>query len=272
MINRFLIALTLTVTLSACASANLSGLNFGRNQANSCVDIYVQDIRPYVVNGDKGADFVGILRGGFGQPHDYSTEKGTSLASEIGNALETSFFEGDAEYIDDEPKRVSPGGCKSMVLTMREWKIDAFVNAWFELDADMNVYDSSGQKIASKTLKRKDPLDGSFWDPESAAEENFVNETQSTLTLFLTDPFISSALTGKKAGDYKPKENTSVSVTYENPAERTKKFSKPPIKDGPQTISPTSKNCSVGQILNMKEMGFSKEQIDAACVAATESQ
>lgn len=45
--------------------------------------VAVQDRRPYVLDGDKDADFVGIQRGGFGNPFDVITTSGRPLARHV---------------------------------------------------------------------------------------------------------------------------------------------------------------------------------------------
>jgi hypothetical protein len=52
-------------------------------KATHSVAVVVVDRRPYVVSGDKDPDFVGLQRGGFGNPFDVTTASGKALASDI---------------------------------------------------------------------------------------------------------------------------------------------------------------------------------------------
>src|SRR4051812_18081252 len=51
------------------------------------VAIAVQDARPYVISGNKAPTFVGLQRGGFGNPFDVNTQSGGPLANEIRDAI-----------------------------------------------------------------------------------------------------------------------------------------------------------------------------------------
>jgi hypothetical protein len=57
---------------------------------NARVAIAVHDRRSYVRLGDKAPDFVGLSRGGFGNPFDVTTVSGGPLADDIAAAIATS--------------------------------------------------------------------------------------------------------------------------------------------------------------------------------------
>ena len=50
----------------------------------------VQDLRSYVVSGDKGEDFAGLARSGYGIPYDIGTESNRPLAQEIADMIATA--------------------------------------------------------------------------------------------------------------------------------------------------------------------------------------
>ena len=47
----------------------------------------VQDLRSYVVSGDKGKDFAGLARSGTGFPYDIGTESSRPLAQEMADVM-----------------------------------------------------------------------------------------------------------------------------------------------------------------------------------------
>jgi hypothetical protein len=76
----------------------LSGCVVGRKhdfqQANAVlgyqgepVAMGVQDLRPYIVDGDKDEDFVGLARSGYGIPYDIGTESDRPLAQEMADVI-----------------------------------------------------------------------------------------------------------------------------------------------------------------------------------------
>jgi len=47
----------------------------------------VQDRRPYILDHDKDEDFVGLQRGGYGNPFDVSTNSNLPLADDMAKVL-----------------------------------------------------------------------------------------------------------------------------------------------------------------------------------------
>lgn len=188
------VSIAALLLLSGCISVDISKLDSGKHDIKSCANIYVQDLRPYVVSKKKEPDFVGIVRGGYGNPWDFTTGSGESLASQLGKSIQASLSGGNekAALQSGSMTKTSSDGCKTVVLTMREWKIDSTVNAWFYVDADMEVYSGSGKLLASKATKRKDAVSGSYFTAVGDAKKNFIKESEKSLSELLTS--VSSAI------------------------------------------------------------------------------
>jgi hypothetical protein len=56
----------------------------------------VQDRRPYVISGNKDEHFVGLSRGGYGNPFDVTTASGKALADEFAGAIANGLRRNDA--------------------------------------------------------------------------------------------------------------------------------------------------------------------------------
>jgi hypothetical protein len=75
----------------------LSGCVVGRKdfrEAQAVLDYHgqplalgVQDLRSYVISGDKGEDFAGLARSGYGIPYDIGTESNRPLAQEMADVI-----------------------------------------------------------------------------------------------------------------------------------------------------------------------------------------
>lgn len=52
-------------------------------KGNQSISVIVHDKRPYILSGEKGAEYVGFFRGGFGRPYDLGTETLNPLADEL---------------------------------------------------------------------------------------------------------------------------------------------------------------------------------------------
>ena len=146
------------------------------------VAVATLDNRPYIVNGQKAPNFVGLSRGGFGNPFDVTTQSGQPLASDMSNAIVAS-MKGkgvDARMVElksgtPESQAISQlraaGAQKSVLLTLREWKGDTMVNVGFNYDMDLRVYDRNGSLLASKAERGQENLGaGDPFSPGGAAQ------------------------------------------------------------------------------------------------------
>lgn len=180
---------------TGCHSVDVSKLNLARQSANSCLHIYVTDERPYILSKDKDPNFVGIVRGGYGNPFDFSSSSGNSLAKDLGLAIQQSLnASGGARYIDGAFARSNSERCKTLLLSYKEWKIDSFVDAWFMYDAQLSVYSATGSVLGSTAGTDKRAVSGSFLNPLGAARNNFLQETTTTLNALLSNTNINKAL------------------------------------------------------------------------------
>jgi hypothetical protein len=86
------IALLALLVLGGCAVGNKHQYDAAMPQINASsggkAGVGAQDRRAYVLNGDKVETFVGLSRGGFGNPFDVKTESGQPLADEFGKAIQ----------------------------------------------------------------------------------------------------------------------------------------------------------------------------------------
>jgi len=130
--------------------------------------LQVRDARPYVVSGQKNASFVGLQRGGFGNPFDVTTGTGEPLADEMAAALAAALA--GAGYQVHQLQEISEGaffveggkaGAKRfLLLTINEWKSDVFMGITLHCDLDLKVYDENGNRIAGNTMKFVEGIGG----------------------------------------------------------------------------------------------------------------
>lgn len=141
----------------------------------------VQDNRVAVVNKTKSPDFVGIQRGGFGNPFDVTTASGNPLATDISTSLATAIREKGVgvQVISIEPgmnevgaaKKVSaPSQERGILLLLNEWKSDTFQNTALHYNLDLRIYDLTGKLLAHQALQGSENLGGSFMNPPEHAK------------------------------------------------------------------------------------------------------
>ena len=165
--------LTVLLLLGGCAYGvkhdyDQKGLDLGTTTSAS-VAVGTLDHRPYVVNGQKGQDFVGLSRGGFGNPFDVTTQSGKPLASDISNAIVAS-MKGkgvDAKAVELKPALSfaeasaslrAAGAQRSVLLRLLEWKADTMINVGLNYDIDLRVFDKDGNLLTTKLQQGRENL------------------------------------------------------------------------------------------------------------------
>ena len=108
--------------------------------------IAVTDARPYVTHGNKVPAYVGIARGGWGNPIDMVNGGKLSLAEQMrGDLLKKFRALGLTETSGSASKQVS--------VRIRDWNFDAGIDARFWYEVELTVADSAGKLLAISQAK-----------------------------------------------------------------------------------------------------------------------
>lgn len=169
------------------------------------VSVATQDRREYVLSGDKDPQFVGLQRGGYGNPFDVRTSDDRPLADDMTTAIVAAmaqrgfqpvpiFVVPAADAAQVRQALFKDGGARALLLTLREWKSDTFMNVGLPYDVTLVVMDKTGAVLAEKRLQGRDNLGGSFWDPPSHARKAVPLAFKAKLEELLSDPAIARAL------------------------------------------------------------------------------
>ena len=140
-----------------------------RIETSSPVGLAVQDKRPYVVSHNKPETFVGLSRGGFGNPFDVNTASGTPLAIEMRESIVSGMR---AKGIDVKVATVNPadssdivqramintGARKLVLVTLTEWKSDIMISAALIYDVVVIVMNEKGVELARARTNGRDNL------------------------------------------------------------------------------------------------------------------
>jgi len=175
MFHRLIPAFALTLMLGACAIGNKYDYNaaaatFGADIEKS-VSAAVVDQRQYVLSGNKAPNFVGLQRGGFGNPFDVTTRSGRGLAEDLTNVLQRAL---DARGIAAKALVLPHGTGTDTVLSafgkqgtdrlllvnMREWKTDAMMRLTLHWNLEAAVYDPSGAMLGKHGISGTAPVAG----------------------------------------------------------------------------------------------------------------
>lgn len=184
---RLILVFFLAFALTGCAVGNKHGYTIGPDfstqlspQGARSVAIAAQDARPYVLNKEKTPDFVGLSRGGFGNPFDVTTESGRALAEDFAAAISASLarrgFKSTTVNVaastaqpDVRALAAQAGAERLALLAIHEWKSDTFQNTALLYELVLRVFDASGNELAMNRIAGRDNLGGSLMNPPAHA-------------------------------------------------------------------------------------------------------
>ena len=189
----------------ALAAATLSGCAFGQkfSYADSKIDVgavspdrtvalAVLDQREYVKNGKKPESFIGISRGGFGNPFDVETRSGAPMATEMATALAAA-LKGRGAQVQVVTVKPGPGvevarsdlaraGADRLLLfILNEWKTDSMARTGLDFDVGLEVMDRGGKNLARASLVGKEVSDSSVGSAEKDAQGWFATKASELL-------------------------------------------------------------------------------------------
>lgn len=171
---------------------------------SATVAVGTLDHRPYIVNGQKGENFVGLSRGGFGNPFDVTTQSGKPLASDISGSIVASMkgkgvnaktVELKPAISDDQAMTAlrAAGAQKSVLLTLLEWKGDSMINVGLTYDFTLRVFDADGKQLTLKPQQGRENLGSA--DPFSpGGTAQVLPRFQRMMELLFQEPDVMKAL------------------------------------------------------------------------------
>lgn len=195
------------VLLGGCAMGvkhdyNQTALDLGP-PTSATVAVGTLDHRPYIRDGNKGPNFVGLSRGGFGNPFDVTTKSGKPLASDISASIVESMkakgvaaqaVELKPALADDAARTalLAAGTQKSVLITLQEWKSDTMVNIAFIYDFMLQVFDRDGKVLAVKTQQARENLGSTGFTP--GGSDAVPPRVRRMLEALFQDPEVAKAL------------------------------------------------------------------------------
>jgi len=137
------------------------------------ISVATSDQRPYVLSGKKSPDVVGLLRGGYGNPFNVTTESGRPLADDITQTVVSSLTKkgfkavpitvSHIDSMDNILEKLKNAQGENLILvTLYEWKSNAYANVGLYYDVNLKVFDKSGKVLAENSIKGEDNLGGSL--------------------------------------------------------------------------------------------------------------
>lgn len=270
-----IMALVCGLILSGCAIGNkhnyrdvIASLPV---MASGSAVVATHDRRPYILSGAKPQNFVGLQRGGYGQPFDVSTGGETfasSFSAAVCNSLRKvgSGCEVAQTVPSEEPSQVIQKVLqrrpqRGLIFTVNEWKSDGMVRASLRYDVTLSVIDSGGVILASKQVQGNDVTADSIWvmSPPRAARKGALAALKTKMEELLGAPNVVAALNGTGA----------VVSVMENAQGGSSAQDRDRVNIDNRLVIPVPTPgrgaCSVEQILQMKKIGLTDQQVKDSC-------
>ena len=201
---RIILLVTIALELGGCAVGVTHSLDQVSPNINaksgSTLELAVQDKRDFVVRGEKPASFIGLSRGGFGNPFDVNTTSGKSLASDISKVVEMALTSKGVKVINVEVAPSTPEdktiellastGNKSIFLKINSWKSDTFSQTTLSYNLELLILDKTGKVLASNAVSGSEVLSGPSW----SAKDKVPPVLSGKLEALFSDPKITSQL------------------------------------------------------------------------------
>lgn len=192
--------------LAGCYSVDYDAKVVVPEKGNTKVAVATVDERPYVLNHRNPPSYVGIIRGGFGNPFNRNTDDGKPLADDfdqtiVGSLVDNGFAAlavSTAPAANDEQALAQlkqSGASRLVLLELRDWQSDTFINPTMNLDYTFHVYDASGKELAAVSEhKDQDIKGGSFFNPVGKSDDLVVAFYQGKIQTWFSDPKVEAAL------------------------------------------------------------------------------
>jgi len=170
-----LIWLFVAILLSGCAAGNKydyrsSSITLPLKAADHReLVLSVEDARPYVVAGNKTPNFVGLQRGGFGNPFDVTTASGRPLTEDMSIAITRALTTSGYKVLTVNEKSdksflvktaTDQGATRIVTLKVNEWKSDIFMGITVHCDIELKIYDVNGELLAASDMKFDEEIGG----------------------------------------------------------------------------------------------------------------
>jgi uncharacterized lipoprotein YajG len=209
--NSSLLALSLIpLLMTGCAIGNHYDYQSVRatlpQASKKCtVSVVTVDQRADVLKASVQDNYVGMTRGGYGNPFRVYTKSGAPLSEDLSRAivssLNSSGYQATAVTVNPVTNEASAkaqllatSSDRHILVTINKWESDTLINTDLNTDINVQVYDHSGKQLANESFTASKGLGGNFLDPIIHARESVLSETSSILTQVFSSPKIHNSL------------------------------------------------------------------------------
>jgi len=175
---------------------------------NKALAVATHDQRPDILSGAKSPDYVGTMRGGYGNPFDVGTESGKPMSDDMSQSISSSLLKKGFKTVPvvTLPKDSSENILEKLkttqadnliLLTLYEWKSDfaGFVvfKSWLDYKATLTVFDNNGKSLAEAKIGGSDDL-GNSGEPVSHSKKAVPEGVKKKIEELLNNPEVVKSL------------------------------------------------------------------------------
>ncbi len=170
-----IIWLFVAISLSGCAGGNKYDYSSSsialpiKSTDHHNLVLSIEDSRPYILNGKKRSNFVGLQRGGYGNPFDVTTASGKTLTEDMSVAITKALVDSGYQVLNvngnpDSGFLVNTatenGATRIVTLKVNEWKSDIYMGITLHCDIELRAFNSNGEMLAESDMKFVEEIGG----------------------------------------------------------------------------------------------------------------
>jgi hypothetical protein len=190
--------------ITGCAMGNKYDIRQARAAApagSSTVAVGGVDEREYLKRGEIEPEYVGMTRGGYGNPFRVKTATKQPFAEEAAGVVASSLgprLRGPVRSYGSTEAALhtlrSSGAQRLVLLRVKAWESDTLINTSVDVDLVLEVYNAGGKLIASSSDKAYRDLGGNIASPPMHARKVVLAELGRSLTRLMEQPAVANAL------------------------------------------------------------------------------
>jgi hypothetical protein len=217
--NRLTVVVSCLVLVSGCAVGRKhvydSGVPRLQQGGVTSVAVAVHDRRQRVLTQKDDPNVSGVMRGGFGNPWDVTTESGQPLAEDFALTIRRALAKRGYRVAavgtvhSQSPEDVlralaRTGAARSLAIQITVWKSDTYIDTDLTYNLSATVLDPAGLVVGQATVNGQDALGGDFIDPPSFAESAVPKAYIAKLEALLNHPTIVHGLKAPTEAPVRP--------------------------------------------------------------------
>ncbi len=150
--------------------------------------------RSNIVDGCKPEKFLGLSRGGYGNPFNVTTPTGNPLAADMASALATALRDAghDVKTTVVKPATTADGAragviadsgaSKAILIRLVEWKTDTMARTGLDFDVVAEVLDANGNVLATNRVSGKEVSGASILSADKDSRKWFEQKMTDLLS------------------------------------------------------------------------------------------